>query len=54
MFADNTLIFDELDEACNKLNECWKAIFDELCLLKLKFIAMKTNCMLILVLICNE
>lgn len=50
MFADDTLIyivFDEINEACNNLNNDLKAIFEKLCQHKLKLNVKKTNAMLI-------
>lgn len=50
MFADDTLIyiiFDNLMEACDNLNEDLSNIFEKLCQYKLKLNVKKTNAMLI-------
>lgn len=50
MFADDTLIyiiFDDLKDACNKLNEDLTALFNKLCQHKLKLNVLKTKAMLI-------
>lgn len=50
MFADDTLIYvisDNIHDACNKLNQDFSALFNNLCQYKLKLIVSKTKGMII-------